>query len=120
MLPRLWYVAPSFEDMKRVASTTESDRAWGELGRTQPYSAILEHGSRAEFFASGEEHVAGILQIVRERIDPGYRPTRALDFGCGVGRILIPLARLCDEAAGVDVSSAMRAEARRNCDERGL
>ena len=106
--------------MKRVASRTESDQAWEELGRTQPYSAVLEHASRAEFFASGEEHVARLLQIVHERIDPDYQPSSALDFGCGVGRILIPLAQLCDKAVGVDVSDAMLAEARRNCDYRGL
>jgi SAM-dependent methyltransferase len=106
--------------MKHVASRTESDQAWEELGRTQPYSAVLEHASRAEFFASGEEHVAHVLKIVHERIDPGYQPTSALDFGCGVGRVLIPLARLCGETVGVDVSDAMLSEARRNCDDREL
>ena len=106
--------------MKRVASRTASDQAWEELGRTQPYSAVLEHASRAEFFSSGEEHVARVLQIVHECIDPDYQPASALDFGCGVGRVLIPLARLCDEAVGVDVSDAMLSEARRNCTDRGL
>ena len=106
--------------MRRVASSTESDQAWEELGETHPYSAVLEHATRAEFFASGEEHVARVVQIVRERIDPDYKPSSALDFGCGVGRLLIPLARLCDEAVGVDVSHAMLSEARRNCDERGI
>src|SRR3954452_21332249 len=106
--------------MKRVASTTESDRAWEELGRAQPYSAILDHSSRADFFASGADHVAGILQIIHERIVADYQPVCALDFGCGVGRVLIPLARVCDEVVGVDVSAAMLSEARRNCDELGL
>ena len=108
------------KEMKRVASRTDSDRVWEELGRTQPYSAVLEHASRAEFFASGEEHVARVLQIAHERIDPDYHPSRALDFGCGVGRILIPLAQLCEEVVGVDVSEAMLSEARRNCDDQGL
>jgi SAM-dependent methyltransferase len=106
--------------MKQFASKTESDQAWEELGRTQPYAAVFAHGSRTEFFTSGEEHVARVLEIVRERIDPGFQPSTALDFGCGVGRLLIPLARRCGEAVGVDVSGAMRAEARRNCDEEGL
>jgi SAM-dependent methyltransferase len=108
------------EAMKRTALTTESDRAWEELGKTDPYWAILEHGSRAKFFASGEEHVAAVLQAVHERIDPDYRPTRALDFGCGAGRVLIPLAQICDEVVGVDVSEATLSEARRNCVDRGL
>lgn len=106
--------------MRRIASRTESDQAWEELGRTQPYSAVLEHASRGEFFASGEEHVRRVLQIVHDRIDPDYNPASALDFGCGVGRVLIPLARLCGEAVGVDVSEAMLSEARRNCVDRGL
>jgi len=106
--------------MRRVASRTDSDQAWEELARTRPYSAVLQHESRAEFFASGEEHVSRVLQIVRKHIDPDYEPSSALDFGCGVGRILIPLARICDEAVGVDVSDAMLSEARRNCAARGL
>jgi SAM-dependent methyltransferase len=106
--------------MRRVASRTESDQAWEELARTEPYSAVLQHASRAEFFASGEEHVSRVLQIVRKQLDPDYEPSSALDFGCGVGRVLIPLARICDEVVGVDVSEAMLSEARRNCDERGL
>jgi len=100
--------------------TTDPDRAWQELGRADPYSAIIAHESRADFFESGERHVATVLGIVREQIDPSYRPARALDFGCGVGRVLIPLARLCDEVVGVDVSAEMLSEARRNCDERDL
>src|SRR5262245_16810385 len=54
----LWYARPSLREMKRVASTTGSDRAWEELGRARPYWAIRNHASRAEFFASGEEHAA--------------------------------------------------------------
>jgi len=41
------------------------------------------------------------------------------DFGCGVGRVLIPLAARCREVTGVDVSPAMLEEARRNCDAAG-
>jgi 2-polyprenyl-3-methyl-5-hydroxy-6-metoxy-1,4-benzoquinol methylase len=100
--------------------TRDSDRAWKELGRTRPYSAIVEHESRAEFFESGEQHVELVMQIVRDHIDPDFRPARALDYGCGAGRILIPLARLSDDVVGVDVSEDMLSEARRNCDGRGL
>jgi ubiquinone/menaquinone biosynthesis C-methylase UbiE len=40
---------------------------------------------------------------------------RILDFGCGVGRTLIPFARHAGEVVGVDVSPTMLAEAARNC-----
>jgi trans-aconitate methyltransferase len=100
--------------------TTDSDRAWKELARTRPYEAIVDHASRVEFFESGEQHVDAVMQLVHEHVDAGFQPNHALDFGCGVGRILIPLARLCDDVVGVDVSDDMLAEARRNCDEFGL
>ncbi|HKW48861.1 MAG TPA: methyltransferase domain-containing protein [Gemmatimonadaceae bacterium] len=108
--------------------TNDSDRDWERFGQTDPYFAVLTdpeyHGqlsanARATFFRSGEVHVEQLLSIVRSRLDEGFRPQRALDFGCGVGRILIPLAARCREVIGVDVSAAMLAEARRNCDGAG-
>jgi SAM-dependent methyltransferase len=106
-----------------------SDRDWELFGKSDPYYAVLTapefHGqlsdaARAKFFESGEEHIETMLSIIRERLDPAFAPRRSLDFGCGVGRLLIPLARRCDEVTGVDVSSSMLAEARRNCDAAGL
>jgi len=97
---------------------SRSDRVWRQLASTDPYPAIIEHDTRASFFESGERHVTRLLDLV-ERVAPGHRARRVLDFGCGVGRVLIPLALRSDEAVGVDVSDAMLAEARRNCDEHG-
>ena len=102
-----------------------SDRDWELFGKTDPYYAVLTapefHGqlsaaARAKFFGLGEEHIETMLSIIRERLDPAFAPRHALDFGCGVGRLLIPLGRRCDEVTGVDISSSMLAEARRNCD----
>lgn len=105
-----------------------SDRDWELFGKSDPYFAVLTapefHGqllgdAREKFFDSGERHVETILSIIRERLDPSFAPLRALDFGCGVGRVLIPLASRCQEVTGVDVSASMLAEARRNCDAAG-
>src|SRR3954469_547208 len=107
----------------------DSDEDWERFGRTDPYFAVLTapefHGQlsdaeRAKFFDSGEAHVERVIAIIRDRLDPGFAPRTALDFGCGVGRLLIPLAKRCDEVAGVDVSPSMLAEARRNCDAAGV
>jgi SAM-dependent methyltransferase len=107
-----------------------SDRAYDSVGRTEPYfgvitldrflSANLDAAALREFFATGEAQVAHVLAMIRARFAADFKPRRALDFGCGVGRILIPLAREADHAVGVDVSDAMMAEAARNCRERGL
>ena len=108
--------------------TNDSDQDWERFARTDPYFAVLTepkyHGKpsesdRAEFFRSGEAHVSEILSIIRSRLHPAFAPTRALEFGCGVGRLLIPLAARFPQVTGVDVSQAMLDEARRNCDAAG-
>ena len=60
-----------------------------------------------------------MFAISRDRLDVVFAPTRALDFGCGVGRLLIPLAARCPQVVGVDVSPSMLSEARRNCEAAG-
>lgn len=107
-----------------------SDRAYDSVGRSEPYygvlaldrylNANLDAAALGEFFATGESHVARVLATIRARLAADFKPRRALDFGCGVGRILIPLAREAGHAVGVDVSDAMMAEAARNCRERNL
>jgi len=109
--------------------TNDSDQDWERFAQTDPYFAVLTepkyHGElsedeRAEFFRSGEVHLAELLSIIRSRLHPAFSPGRALDFGCGVGRVLIPLAKRCREVTGVDVSTAMLEEARRNCEASGV
>ena len=106
----------------------DSDRDWEAFGKRDPYFAVLTapefHGTltglaREKFFESGEAHIESIFSIIHDRLDSTFAPQRVLDFGCGVGRVLIPLAERCAEVTGVDVSPAMLAEARRNCDQAG-
>jgi 2-polyprenyl-3-methyl-5-hydroxy-6-metoxy-1,4-benzoquinol methylase len=107
-----------------------TDTAWEEWGRRDPYygvitdpkfrSAGINENAKQEFFASGESHVQGVLSTIRKHIDPEFAPRTALDFGCGVGRLLMPFARVAQEVVGLDVSPSMLQEARRNCDEQGL
>lgn len=108
--------------------TNDSDRDWEAFGKRDPYYAVLSapeyHGrltgrAREEFFATGDRHVETILGIIREHLDAEFRPARAIDFGCGVGRIVIPLGRQCHEVVGVDVSPSMLDEARRNVEHAG-
>ncbi len=103
----------------------DSDRDWEAFGKRDPYFAVLTapefHGAltgsaREKFFQSGEEHIETVLSIIRDRLEPNFTPQSALDFGCGVGRLVIPLANRCQAVTGVDVSPSMLAEAQRNCD----
>lgn len=57
---------------------------------------------------------------IRRFIAPGFAPRRAVDFGCGVGRLTIPMARVAEQVTGIDISETMLAEARRNCEASGV
>lgn len=90
------------------------------LARTDPYWTVLSDPSKRErewdpeeFFQSGED----VIRSLEERLAPHHlrtRGQRALDFGCGVGRLTFPLSRRFDHAIGVDLSATMLEEARRN------
>lgn len=112
------------------ANDVDTDAAWEQWGRRDPYYGVLADpkfraaditpAARAEFFESGRRHVEFISSSLRRFAGADTRIDRVLDFGCGVGRLLIPFAALAKEVVGLDVSASMLAEARRNCDEAGL
>ena len=102
----------------------DSDRDWERFGREDPYYGVyadprfrrekLTPGALAEFFDSGRAHVDAVFAVIEASFTRPFRPRRALDFGCGVGRVLLPLAARCEEVVGVDVSGPMLAEAAKN------
>jgi ubiquinone/menaquinone biosynthesis C-methylase UbiE len=110
--------------------SADTDRDWEYWGKEDPYFGVctsnkyhkenLDEGAIANFFRSGETHLALVLETIRQHLDPGFSPTSALDFGCGVGRVVMPLARICKDVVGLDVSDSMLVEARRNCELRGI
>jgi SAM-dependent methyltransferase len=66
----------------------------------------------AEFLASAAE-VAGILEQALARLPPGPASSRrALEIGCGPGRLMLPMSRHVGEIHGVDISDEMAALAR--------
>jgi len=111
-------------------STDHQDRTWEILARQEPYWAVdtrekfrgqnlTDHTVR-EFFQTGVDHVDFVFETIRRRLDPHFAPRSALDFDCGVGRLLIPLARRCECVIGVDVSETMLQEAQNNCERQGI
>jgi SAM-dependent methyltransferase len=65
-----------------------------------------------EFFATGVADVAGIMRWIDQIGVPRPRG-RALDFGCGIGRLTQALADHFDEVWGVDIAPSMIDGARR-------
>jgi 2-polyprenyl-3-methyl-5-hydroxy-6-metoxy-1,4-benzoquinol methylase len=106
-----------------------SDREWEKLGNKEPYYSIMcDDKYRKELltgdlinwvFKSGEDFVKYILERIRISVDPTYiRPKNVLDFGCGVGRCSIPLAKISERVVGADISESMLKEARKNSIEK--
>jgi SAM-dependent methyltransferase len=94
-------------------------REWEELAELDPLWAVLSEPDRKggrwdvdEFLATGEAEVERTLARVGELGLPERRE-RALDFGCGVGRITRALASRFREVVGLDASRAMVEHARR-------
>jgi len=92
---------------------SEIETNWNALGEQDPLWAILydstRKGNRWEpeaFFATGRKRIA---EVMTELADLGVTPasTRALDFGCGVGRLTQPLASYFDRVDGVDIARSM-------------
>jgi SAM-dependent methyltransferase len=99
----------------------ETDPYWGVLADERYRGQELAEAERADFYNSGKVLVDVILQEVRSNLDANFAPTRSLDFGCGVGRLLIPLARRTKgEAVGVDVAPKMIEITRRHVEQCGL
>jgi len=106
-----------------------TDIEWEKWGARDPYFSVLTDPkfraaamtdeAREEFFALGRHHADYVIHMCRARLDSAFAPRRVLDFGCGVGRVVIPFAASAEEVVGVDISPSMLAEARRNCDRYG-
>jgi SAM-dependent methyltransferase len=100
-----------------------SRASWDRFAQSDPLWAVLsdpaKHGGRweeGEFFATGRAEIDALVGRLRQR---GWLPDgaiRALDFGCGVGRLSRALADHAAEVVGVDVSPEMVSVARRYCD----
>lgn len=105
---------------------SDSDREWEKFGKDDPYFGVITNDkfhksnltdeNREEFFRSGGIYIDKVLKVIRDHVDSSFIIEHALDFGCGVGRLVIPLAGVAEEVTGIDVSDSMLAEARKNCE----
>ena len=98
---------------------------WKNWGASDPYFAVLTDTKflnsnlndevLREFFDSGERHVDHVYSTVRSGMRRDFEPNRVLDYGCGVGRLVVAFARRANEVVGIDVSPGMLEETRENC-----
>ncbi len=86
--------------------------AWRAFGETEPHwSVLVDDGYRQEnlqdnidrFYRSGDADIDVHLNFLRRMGHP-ITFDKALDFGCGVGRLTLALAPYAREVVGVDIS----------------
>lgn len=127
----------------------EHDPYFAVATKEENRRANLDSEQLGTFFESGREHVLEVLDTIERHVCAaegmadrvqfaapeaqdqwsaerarciGGRLSvgKALDYGCGVGRVLVWLAEVADEAVGADVADSMLAEAAANCGQREL
>lgn len=88
-------------------------RNWDAYGRIDPLWAILnfpdkkgKRWSKEEFFATGTQEIKEVMQHIAS-LGISLPRTRALDFGCGVGRLTQALTDYFDTVIGVDIAPSM-------------
>ena len=93
-------------------------RDWEEMAANDPLWAILSVSDKrfgkwdlAEFLQTGQKEVAQLMQLAAGLSLPQQR-RRAIDFGCGVGRLTRALHAYFPQAVGVDISPGMLQKAR--------
>lgn len=88
-------------------------KVWKAYGESDPYFSVLSHvrfrgkptaEAMAEFFASGEAEVDSIFNIMKRCEIDTKSIERVVEFGCGVGRVSLWLARHFPEVCGIDIS----------------
>ena len=95
---------------------------WDRFGKSDPLWAICTWEEKKgnkwnlnEFFAYGRREINGIMRDI-DALSVHLSYKKALDFGCGAGRLTQALAKYFDEVHGVDIAPSMIELAKRyNC-----
>ncbi len=96
-----------------MTRTSAQRRDWEDLAQLDPLWAIssapeMRHGrwDADAFYEGGRRKAAKLLKRLDELGVPAGH-SRALDFGCGAGRVTLPLAERFAAVVGVDIAPSM-------------
>jgi SAM-dependent methyltransferase len=102
----------------------DTDSDWRRIGEEQPFWGVaslepfrtenLNDQALTDFYRSGHADIQLAVDRIARVAGCWPAPRRALDFGCGVGRLAFAMTQHAGEVVGYDVSPAMlrQAEAR--------
>jgi SAM-dependent methyltransferase len=108
------------------ACLTKIKDAWAHLGTVRPHFSVLTDqrflpenldGNIDTFWASGQGEVEGVLQILARYGFKSFRDKNCVEYGCGVGRVTVPLAQKFRRVDGYDISSSHLVRAQHRADQ---
>ncbi len=109
--PHIDYVASESQMTKMLAHI---EKVWSQYGNDDPYWSVLTAENYRkesitqerinEFYASGNDTLRQIEMSLRRCGQWGNLGEQCLEYGCGVGRVTVHLAKLFKSVTGVDIS----------------
>lgn len=90
------------------------------LRREPKRHELLEGEALEKFYENGSRQLERLAADLAGFTGCTLEGRRALDFGCGMGRLAIPLAERCEHVWGLDISEPNLQVAHRTAGERGL
>jgi SAM-dependent methyltransferase len=92
---------------------TKIKAAWSHLGITRPHHSVLTNErylpdnlpkNLDDFYASGEVEAKCVEKMLARHDFTGLEKKTCVEYGCGVGRVTMGLARLFDKVHAYDIS----------------
>jgi SAM-dependent methyltransferase len=122
-------VIASKSDLQRLKAVTAE--SWIKMGQTEPYWSVLtnpaykglmslDSDAERDFFSSGQHEMEVLARILKRNEIDASGVRIAAEFGCGVGRIAIHMARQFPHYLGIDFSAPHLAIAADKCRAQGL
>lgn len=116
-------------DSQLSACVEKIKAAWTHLGITRPHFSVLSHkqflpenlgGSIDEFWASGQSDAVSLERILLRHGCLQLATKTCVEFGCGVGRITMPLAKRFFWVHGYDISALHLSHAQNRAGEESI
>jgi SAM-dependent methyltransferase len=99
----------------------DTDKDWKHIAATEPYYGVmvspenkksfLQDSGFENFYATGISDIDHAVERLRG-LGVEFPVKSALDFGCGVGRLTVPMTKMANYVTGCDISGHMLKEAR--------
>lgn len=109
---------------------SDKEKVWEVYGEKNAYFGVvsteqfqqenLTEKALEEFFQTGEDYIERIWEEIENNLVKDFSPQRSFDFGCGVGRLAIPIARRSGKVVGMDISEQMLKKSKENAQKYGI